>query len=231
MDKNKLEKFQKTIKISFKNLEILDRVFIHRSFLNENKEKKIESNERLEFLGDAVLEIIVTKYLYEKYPKEPEGKLTAWRASLVNGKSLSESARKINMGELLYLSKGEEKTGGRERDLLLANSFEALIGAIYIEHGMKAVKNFIIDHILIKLPKIIKEKLYLDPKTHLQELVQAEIGITPVYKVLKEEGPDHSKNFTLGVFLNDKMLAVGNGSSKQEAQVKAAQKALENWQE
>jgi ribonuclease-3 len=135
------------------------------------------------------------------------------------------------MGELLYLSKGEEKTGGRERDLLLANSFEALIGAIYIEHGMKAVKNFIIDHILIKLPKIIKEKLYLDPKTHLQELVQAEIGITPVYKVLKEEGPDHSKNFTLGVFLNDKMLAVGNGSSKQEAQVKAAQKALENWQE
>ncbi len=231
MDKNKLEKFQKTIKISFKNLEILDRVFIHRSFLNENKEKKIESNERLEFLGDAVLEIIVTKYLYEKYPKEPEGKLTAWRASLVNGKSLSESARKINMGELLYLSKGEEKTGGRERDLLLANSFEALIGAIYIEHGMKAAKNFIIDHILIKLPKIIKEKLYLDPKTHLQELVQAEIGITPVYKVLKEEGPDHSKNFTLGVFLNDKMLAVGNGSSKQEAQVKAAQKALENWQE
>lgn len=231
MNTEKLKKFQKRINIYFKNIKLLNQVFIHRSYLNENKNQPIESNERLEFLGDAVLELSVTKYLYAQYPSEPEGKLTTWRAALVNGKSLSDVSKKIDMGDLLYLSKGEEKTGGRSRDLLLANAFEALIGAVYIEHGFDAADKFINDHILIKLDEILKNKTYLDPKTHFQEIVQAKMGTTPYYKVLSEEGPDHSKNFTIGLFLNDDLVAQGQGTSKQEAQVEAAQNALKIWQE
>lgn len=229
MDKNTLEKLQKIIGIRFKNLDLLDRVLVHRSFLNENRKKDLESNERLEFLGDAILELIVTKNLYLDYPNEPEGKLTSWRASLVNGKSLSVAAKQIDLGELLYLSKGEEKTGGRSRDLLLANAFEALIGAIYLDKGLDITEKFLKKHLLIKLPVIIENKLYLDPKTHLQELVQADLGITPTYKLITEEGPDHDKNFTIGLYLEEKMVSTGSGNSKQEAQVHAAENALENW--
>ena len=229
MDKKKLEGLEKLIKITFKDKDMLNQVFIHRSYLNEFKDEKIESNERLEFLGDAVLELAVTRYLYKNYPKENEGVLTSWRASLVNGKNLSDSAQIIGLGELLYLSKGEEKTGGRERELLLANTFEALIGAIYLDQGFKTAEKFIFENVLNKLQNILDNKLYLDPKTHFQEIVQSEIGVTPTYKLLEEAGPDHNKNFVIGLYVNDKHLSTGEGKSKQVAQVNAAKEAIEKY--
>ena len=178
--------------------------------MNENPKLSLESNERLEFLGDAVLELIVTEYIHQNY-KNPEGELTAWRAALVRGKNLAAIAKKFNMGNYLYLSKGEEKMGGRTRELLLANVFEALIGAIYLEKRYEVVKKFLKKHLLSKLPEIIEKKIYLDPKTELQEKSQEVFGTTPTYEVLKEKGPDHAKTFTVGVFLNDKKLGQGKG--------------------
>ena len=218
---------EKKIGINFKNKDFLIQAFVHRSYLNENPKFYLGHNERMEFLGDAVLELVITEYLYEKYPKKSEGELTSWRAALVNAKILSQVAEKLDMNNFLLLSRGEEKDLGKARRYILANTFEALIGAIYLDQGYKSCQNFIKKHLIIKLSYIIKTKLFKNIKGYLQEKAQEKIKITPIYKVLKEQGPDHIKYFTVGVFFDNKLIAQGEGFSKQEAEEKAAQKALE----
>ncbi|MGC9049046.1 MAG: ribonuclease III [Patescibacteria group bacterium] len=220
-----LKDLEKKLGIKFKNKTLLKQALIHRSYLNEHPEEKLEHNERLEFLGDAILEMIVSEYLYQNY-KNPEGELTSWRASLVNTNSLSNLAKKIGINDFLFLSKGESKSTGKARDIILANTFEALIGAIYFDQGLVKVKKFITEKLLTQLPEIIKKELYKDPKSKFQEIAQAKFKITPTYKVLKEEGPAHERKFTVGLFLNKKFIAQGKGSSKFEAEVEAAKKGL-----
>jgi len=226
-----LSGLEKKIKVKFKSPDLLKQALVHRSYLNENPSFKLEHNERLEFLGDAVLELIVTEYLYREYPN-PEGELTNWRASLVNSNMLAKLAKKLNLEEYLYLSRGESKDkNSKARHYILANAFEALIGAIYLDQGTKAVKIFIEKNVLPELPHILSNQLYLDPKSKFQEIAQEKLKITPTYKVLKESGPDHNKKFQVGVYLNKELIATSTGSSKQEAQVLAAEKAIKkkNW--
>lgn len=225
-----LKDFQETNNLPFNDAALLRTVFTHRSYLNEASEEALEHNERLEFLGDAVLELVVTEHLYKTYPN-PEGELTNWRSSIVRGEVLSEVALKLQLGELLYLSRGEEKSGGRSRNLILANTFEALIGAIHLDLGYEAAAKFIHEHLIKLLPEIIEKKLYIDPKSRLQELCQDERGATPDYRVISEEGPDHQKHFVVGVYAAGKLIAQGDGSSKQRAEQSAATKALEDWDE
>jgi len=222
---------EKRINISFKNKDLIVQSFCHRSYLNENSSFKLGHNERLEFLGDAVLELIVTQYLYLNYPEQTEGELTSWRAALVNTKMLSEIAQELNFGEFVLLSKGEEKENGRNRQSVLANTFEAFIGACYLDSGYDKCYNFVKDNLIKKLPQIIKEKLYQDPKSLFQEEAQSRESLTPNYKVLEEWGPDHKKNFKVGVFLGKNLVAQGQGFSKQEAEESAAREALKvkNW--
>ncbi len=224
--KNDLKKLEKKIKIKFKDKNLLKQALIHRSFINENVGYDLDHNERLEFLGDAVLEIVVTEYLYKKYPN-PEGDLTNWRAALVRREMLAQVAKDLSIGDYLYLSKGETKTGGKSRELILANSFEALLGAMYLDQGDVVVQKFIESNVLCKLKEILNKKLYIDPKSRMQELTQESSGYTPVYKVLSEYGPDHAKSFTVGVYINDKLTGQGSGSSKQAAEQSAASSALE----
>jgi len=220
---------EKKIKIKFKNKELLKRALTHRSYLNEHSSFKIEHNERLEFLGDAVLELIITEYLYKKY-QENEGVLTSWRASLVNTNMLAKIAEEISLDKYLFLSEGEKKSSSsRTKSTILADAFEALIGAIYLDAGMAKTKKFIEEKIIKKLPRVLKYRLYEDPKSRLQEIVQAEHKVTPGYLVLKEEGPDHDKKFTMGVFCGEKMLAQAQGVNKQEAGVRAAAEALKKY--
>lgn len=220
-----LKKFQKKIGILFKNQNLINQVFVHRSFLNEHKNFGLDHNERLEFLGDAVLELIVTEYLYKNYNK-PEGILTNWRSALVKGESLSNIADKIGMNQLLLLSYGESKSYGKGRKLILANALEALIGAIYLDSGYEKVFNFIKKCLIVKLPKIIEKELYIDSKSKYQEFAQDKYLITPHYELIEETGPDHNKKFIIGVYLNDRLIAKGKGNSKQEAEQKAANNAL-----
>ena len=215
------------IGIKFNNEELLLNAFVHRSFLNENRGFKLPSNERLEFLGDACLELVVSEYLYKNYPQEPEGKLTSYRGALVNTQSLAQSAKSINLGNYLLLSKGEEEGGGRDSNYLMANTFEALVGAIYLDQGYKTAQKFIEEYVISKLDEIIRLELYRDPKSKLQELTQAQMSITPTYKVVSESGPDHDKTFEVEVYLNDKVAGRGVGSSKQKAEIAAAKNALE----
>ena len=219
--------FEKTIGITFKNGELLRRAFTHRSYLNENRGSESSHNERLEFLGDAVLELIVTEYLFEKYPDNNEGDLTAFRASLVNAIILSEVAQTINVNDFLLLSKGETKDTGKARQYILANTMEAIIGAIYLDQGYEMAKYFISNNLFHLIDKIVAEKSWIDAKSKFQEKAQEEENLTPLYKSLREEGPDHDKIFTVGVFLDKKMIAEGGGKSKQEAEQEAAKKALE----
>jgi len=230
MAKNNLEDFQKKIGTDFKNKELLTQVFVHRSYLNENIGFQLDHNERLEFLGDAVLELIVTEYLFNKLPN-PEGELTNLRSALVRGKMLSDIALSLGINEYLYLSKGEAKSEGRARQIILANTFEALVGAIYLDQGYDQTKKFVLKYLLGKLQDIIEQKLYLDPKSHLQEISQSELGVTPTYKVIAEYGPDHNKSFSVGCYLDDKLIGEGSGSSKQTAESAAASSALEHWQD
>jgi ribonuclease-3 len=219
-------KLEKELNISFKNKNLLIQAFCHRSYLNENPDFYLDHNERLEFLGDAVLELVVTEYLYKNYPKKAEGELTNWRAALVNAKMLSETAKELGFNDFLLLSRGETKELGKARQYILANTFESLIGAFYLDQGYKTCQNLIEKKLIVKLSDIIKKGLFKDAKSLFQEEAQEKTGITPVYKVLKEWGPDHAKHFIIGVFLNKKLVAKGECSSKQEAEEKAAENAL-----
>ncbi len=223
----KFAKLEKELGLDFKNKDLLIQAFCHRSYLNENPDFDLGQNERLEFLGDAVLELVVTEHLFKNYPDNPEGDLTDWRAALVNTKMISEKARELSFEKYLLLSNGEEKERGKAKQYMLADTFEALIGAIYLDSGYNSSKSFIKKHLLPELPDIISLGLYKDPKSELQELAQEKTGITPTYEVIEELGPDHDKSFRMGVYLGDEMLAKGLGSSKKEAEEEAAQKALE----
>ena len=223
----KFSKLEKKIKIKFKDKNLLVQALVHRSYLNENRDFPLAHNERMEFLGDAVLELVVTEYLFENY-LNPEGELTNWRAALVNAIMCAQVAGELNLDEFLFLSHGESKDAGtKAREYILANVLEALIGAIYLDQGWKVSKNFITHFIISKLPEVLELGLWMDPKSRFQESAQELMNITPNYKVLKEEGPDHNKIFVVGAYLNNEKIAEGQGSSKQEAQVEAAEKALQ----
>lgn len=219
--------FEQSIGIEFNDLSLLRQAFVHRSYLNEHRGEVAGHNERLEFLGDAVLELISTHFLYEKFPDNPEGDLTAYRAALVNAVTCAEVAHAIGMNDYLLLSRGEAKDTGRARNILLANAFEALVGAIYLDQGYDAAKGFIERSLFPKMEEIIRKRLWQDAKSTLQEKAQEVEGITPNYSVLREEGPDHAKEFVVGVYLKDNLLAQGQGHSKQEAEQDAARAALE----
>ncbi len=222
-------KLEQTIGYSFKNSDFLKQAMVHRSYINEHPEFPLGHNERLEFLGDAVLEIIVTEHLYHAFPQTPEGDLTDWRASLVNANMLAEIAKGLAVEENLYLSRGEEKdVNSKARHYILANAMESLIGAMYLDGGLESAKVFITRFILSHLEHILTNRLYLDPKSRFQEKSQEVVGTTPHYKVLAESGPDHNKIFEVGLYLDEDLVAIGRGSSKQEAQVEAATQGLLN---
>ena len=221
-----LSDLEKNLNIKFSDRTLLRTALTHRSYLNEHPEYKGESNERLEFLGDAVLELTVSCYLFKSFPKLPEGQLTVLRSAIVSTKTLAKVAKSLNLGQFLFLAKGEEKGGGRSNTTLLANTVEAVIGAIFLDQGLEPVQNFIKEHILALLPQIIKSGAYKDPKSKLQEIVQGKFKNPPIYQVIKEEGPDHAKVFTVAVYVDSKKLGQGKGLSKQEAEEEAAQKAL-----
>lgn len=215
----------KTIDLEFKDISLFKQSLVHRSYLNEHRDFPLDHNERLEFLGDAVLELVVTEYLYLNYPN-PEGELTNWRAALVNSKMLATLSTEAGVEDYLFLSKGESKDTGKARQYILANAFEAIIGAIYLDQGWDASKEFITKRLLSKLEEILEKKLYLDPKSKFQEMAQERLGITPSYQVVGESGPDHAKEFEVVALLKDTVVAKGKGTSKQEAQVSAADAAL-----
>jgi ribonuclease-3 len=211
--------------VTFNNIDLLVMAFTHRSYLNEHKKTVSEHNERLEFLGDAVLELVVTQYLYTTY-SEPEGILTNWRSSLVRTESIGAAAAKYGFEPLLRLSRGEKRGSDRARAQILANSFEAVIGAVYLDQGYEVAKVFITEAIISTFEQILSSGSWMDPKSHLQELAQSQDSATPVYRVMSEEGPDHDKVFTVGVYVNDVLRGQGNGPSKQAGQQKAAEAAL-----
>lgn len=214
--------------ISFRNIDLLITAFTHRSYLNEHKKNGTEHNERLEFLGDAVLELVVTEYLYANYT-EPEGILTNWRSSLVRTESISDAARRSNFEPLLRLSRGEKRGAERARMQILANSYEAVIGSIYLDQGYDAAKTFIFKSLLPTFSQILEAGSWMDPKSHLQEMSQSAEGLTPIYRVISEEGPDHDKTFTVGVFIGDELRGKGVGPSKQAGQQRAAEQALKRY--
>jgi len=221
-----LSKLEKKIKVKFSNKELLQTALTHRSYLNEHHDYKLPHNERMEFLGDAVLELVTTEYLYAKFDN-PEGELTNLRSALVNYRLLSKVASLIDIEGYLLLSRGESKDTGRARQVILANTMESLIGAIYLDQGWEGAKKFIEMYILSELPEIMENQDYLDPKSRLQEMVQEKLSITPIYKVLDESGPDHAKTFVVGVYIDEKKIGQGMGPSKQDAEVEAAKNALE----
>ncbi|MFP4514792.1 MAG: ribonuclease III [Parcubacteria group bacterium] len=222
-----LKKLEKKLNFKFKDSDKLKQALVHRSYINEHPNFTLGHNERLEFLGDAVLELIITKYLFNNYPEKPEGVLTNWRASLVNSKMLYQVASELELDNYLYLSKGEAKDGTtKSRQYIMANAVEGIIGAMYLDQDIEKTEVFVNEFIISKLHHIITNELYLDPKSRLQELAQDKESITPHYDLLNEEGPDHEKIFTIGVYFEDDLIAKGKGSSKHEAEVDAAKKAL-----
>lgn len=221
-----LTPFEERLGVHFGDQTLLQQALVHRSYLNENPGFSLDHNERLEFLGDAVIELAVTDFLYRNYPN-PEGELTNWRASLVNAKMLSDIALSLGFNDYLYLSRGEAKeVNTKARQYILANAFESVVGAMYLHLGYAAAEAFIQREVLPRLPHILENKLYRDPKSRFQEAAQEKIGVTPNYRVLSETGPDHAKIFTIGVFLGDELVASGPGSSKQEGEEAAARAAL-----
>jgi len=231
-DNKDFSQLEEKIGITFNNKDLLEQAVVHRSYLNENPDFHLGNNERLEFLGDAVLEIIVTEYLYYNFPDKGEGELTNFRASLVNTHLLAMVAREIDLENFLYLSKGEAKDRNEKaKRSIFADTIEAIVGAIYLDQGKASAEKFIREKIVEKLDHILENKLYLDSKSKFQEKAQEKYGITPHYKVLEETGPDHDKTFKIGLYLGEKMVASATGSSKQEAQINAAEEGLkkENW--
>src|SRR3989338_5243637 len=222
-----LSNMEKALGVTFQNIDTLRQALVHRSYLNEHTSFPLDHNERLEFLGDAVLELVVTEYLYLNYPN-PEGEMTNWRAALMNGQQLANIAAKLFVEDFLYMSRGERKDrDSKARRYILANAMEAIIGAMYLDRGWDVAKEFVTRAVLSLLPEILEKKLYIDPKSRFQESAQEHTGITPTYRVHSEEGPDHEKVFTVGVYLEKERVAEGVGTSKQEAQVDAAEKAIE----
>ena len=219
--------FEEKIGVTFNDKSLLVQALTHRSYINENRKFPLDHNERLEFLGDAVLELAVTRYLFITHPDKPEGDLTAYRAALVNTSSLANASREIGVNDFLLLSRGEAKDMGRARNYILANAFEAVAGAIYMDQGYEAAEKFIGKILFPKLPEIIEKSLYQDAKSRFQEFAQDKAGITPNYETLEEIGPDHDKKFTVGVFLGEEMVAQGEGKSKQDAEQIAARNGLE----
>ncbi len=226
-----IKEFETKLGVSFNDINVLRCAFTHRSYINEHKEKGLEHNERLEFLGDAVLELVVTDFLFDKYPKKTEGELTAYRAALVNTNSLSEASSRLNINEYLLLSKGESQDMGRARSYILANTFESVVGALYIDQGYDAAQKFIADNLFNLIDEIVSKRLWQDSKSLFQEKAQEHASITPRYDLVSEKGPDHDREFIVGVFLNKEKVATGSGRAKQEAEQEAAKNALEvkNW--
>lgn len=218
--------FEQKIGHVFADPRLIETAFTHRSYLNENRRAGAEHNERLEFLGDAVLELVVTEFLFAKYPAEAEGALTSYRAALVNTVSISDAAVKLGMNEFLLLSRGEAKDTGRARAIILANAFEAVIGALFLDAGYAVAQRFIAAQLFHKTEEVVAKKLWQDPKSRFQEMAQEKHGATPVYEMVSQTGPDHDKKFVSGVSVNGVRIAVGEGKSKQEAEVAAAEKAL-----
>lgn len=221
-----LQEFQDRLGIHFNDLALLERAFIHRSYLNEHPKLGLEHNERIEFLGDAILELVVTDFLYRTYPN-PEGDLTNWRSALVKTESLAAVAEKLQISEYFKLSRGEAKGNARSHALISANAVEAIIGAAYLDQGYDVAKKFITEHIISRLPEILATGTWMDPKSKFQELAQERFGLTPGYRVVDEAGPDHDKVFTIGVYVGDTLYGKGSGSSKQAGQQEAAAAALE----
>lgn len=223
---NDLSKFEKIAGLSFKNKNLLKQAFIHRSYLNEHKGATLDHNERLEFLGDAVLELVTTDFLYKNYPTKPEGELTSYRAALVNANTCSVQALELGVNELLFLSRGEAKDTGRARQIILANAFEAIIGAIYLDLGYSAARDFIQKHLLSNAEEIIKKSIGEDYKSSFQKKAQEVYSLTPTYQLIKEVGPDHNKIFTIALYIGEEQIAIGEGRSKQEAEQEAARLGL-----
>lgn len=219
--------FEKRIGVIFKDKSILQQAFTHRSYINEHPGLDIGHNERLEFLGDAVLELITTEELFSRFPNVPEGDLTAYRAALVNTYSLSDTATTLELSDFLLLSKGESKDKGKGRVHILANTFEAIIGALYLDQGYDTAKQFVSENLFGKIEEIIAKKLYRDAKSLVQEMAQEKLSVTPSYEIINEKGPDHDKNFIAGIYFGEELAAQGRGASKQEAEQSAARKALE----
>jgi len=230
---NRYEALESRIKVVFNDKMVLDTAFVHKSYVNEHRNIKSEHNERLEFLGDAVLELVVTDYLYRTYPEKGEGVLTNWRSALVKGRHLAEIAQRLDLGYYLYLSRGEERSGGRKKNYILANTLEALIGAMYMDRGYEIAHAFIDEFIIKELGLILEQGLHIDSKSRFQEICQELLGLTPEYRLIKEEGPDHSKIFTMGAYIGDDLIAEGSGSSKQKAEQQAAAAAIKakKWDE
>lgn len=225
--------FEDKIGVHFKDETLLIQAFTHRSYINENTRTGLFHNERLEFLGDAVLELVATRFLFDKYPTQDEGELTAYRSALVNAIIIAEVASVLGINDYLLLSKGEQKDNGKARQYILANTYEALVGAIYLDQGYDIAKQFIEGTLLGRIDEIVKKKLWRDPKSFAQEMAQEHYSVTPTYKVMKETGPDHDKQFTVGIFFGSDHIATGKGKSKQEAEASAAEGALKakNWRE
>lgn len=228
-----LSQLEKRLGVTFKNESLLQTALTHRSYLNENPSWHLPQNERLEFLGDAVLELVVTNYLFHQFPDKPEGELTSFRAALVNSIMLADVAAALGFGDFLLLSRGEAKDEGKARMYILANTFEAIVGAIYLDQGYDAAAGFIERAIITRMKEVLDKKLYRDAKSFFQERAQDVMSITPTYEVLKEWGPDHAKNFIVGVYIGEELVAEGKGSSKQEAQQDAAEKGLvaKGWEQ
>ncbi|MBI5414207.1 ribonuclease III [Candidatus Peregrinibacteria bacterium] len=219
-----IKELTKILGFSLKNEALYEVAFTHKSYLNEHPSG--ECNERLEFLGDAVLELVVTEFLFRKYPEKPEGELTSYRSALVRGKHLAEISEELNLGKFLKLSRGEEKSGGRKKSYILANTAESLIGGIFLDRGFATAEKFILKHIIPRISEIIEKGLHRDAKSKLQEYTQDVLGITPHYQLVTEKGPDHDKLFVMAVYLGEKVIAEGEGSSKQKAELDAAENAV-----
>lgn len=223
---NNLAELEETLGTTFNTKDLLRTALTHRSYINEHREYALDQNERLEFLGDAVLELVVTEYLYHNY-KNPEGELTAWRAALVRGETLARISRDLGIEGYLLMSRGEAKDTGRAREYLLANALEAVIGAIYLDKGYEEAKGFVFANVIKHIKEVLDKKLFLDPKSHFQEKAQEKVSITPSYREHESVGPDHNKIFVVGAYLGDELVATGEGPSKQVAQRNAAKLALE----
>ncbi len=221
-----VKEFESKLGVSFNDINVLKCAFTHRSYINEHKEKGLEHNERLEFLGDAVLELVVTDFLFNKYPQKAEGEMTSYRAALVNTNSLAVASTNLGINEYLLLSKGESRDTGRARQYILANTFESVVGALYIDQGYDAAKKFIADNLFDLIDEIVSKRLWQDSKSLFQEKAQENISITPRYDLVSEKGPDHDREFIVGVFLNKEKIATGKGRAKQEAEQEAAKNAL-----